>query len=70
MKGLIDIPDDFSSEPVKIIVSPILPVDTEKSQLNSEQFFCVSHLENVDQLLEAMRDEWGSLKHETIFIEY
>lgn len=58
LKDLIDIPDDFSSETVEIIVFPMLSADTEKKQLNPEQFFGVSHLENVDQLLEAMRDEW------------
>ncbi|MDO9423998.1 MAG: hypothetical protein Q7T40_07390 [Methylobacter sp.] len=58
LKNLIDIPDDFSSETVEIIVFPILPVDTEKTRLNPEQFFGVSHLEHVDQLLETMRDEW------------
>jgi len=32
-------------------------LDTEKAKLNPEQFFGVSHLEHVDQLLESMRDE-------------
>lgn len=32
-------------------------LDTEKAKLNPEQFFGVSHLEHVDQLLETMRDE-------------
>jgi hypothetical protein len=58
LKDLIDIPDDFSSETVEIIVFPILPIDTEKTRLNPEQFFGVSHLEHIDQLLETMRDEW------------
>lgn len=58
LKDLIDIPDDFSSETVEIIVFPILSADTEKKQLNPEQFFGVSHLTHVDQLLESMRDEW------------
>lgn len=58
LRDLIDIPDDFSSETVEIIVFPIPSADTEKNQLNPEQFFGVSHLENVDQLLKSMRDEW------------
>ncbi|MDO9049354.1 MAG: hypothetical protein Q7U66_16685 [Methylobacter sp.] len=58
LKDLIDIPDDFSSETVEIIVFPMLSADTEKNQLNPEQFFGVSHIEHVDQLLVAMRDEW------------
>jgi predicted RNase H-like HicB family nuclease len=33
-------------------------LNTEKAQLNPEQFFGVSHVEHVDQLLETMRDEW------------
>ncbi len=58
LKSLIDIPDDFGSETVEVIVLPVLSTDTEKKQLNPEQFFGISHLEHVDQLLEAMRDEW------------
>jgi hypothetical protein len=58
LKDLIDIPDDFSSETVEIIVFPMLSADTEKNHLNPEQFFGVSHFEHVDQLLESMRDEW------------
>ena len=58
LKDLIDIPDDFSSETVEIIVFPVLSANTEKNQLNPEQFFGVSHFEQVDQLLETMRDEW------------
>jgi len=33
-------------------------LDTEKVRLNPEQFFGVSHVEHVDQLLESMRNEW------------
>ncbi|MGZ4976196.1 MAG: hypothetical protein ACXV8O_03500 [Methylobacter sp.] len=58
LKDLIDIPDDFSSETVEVIVFPVFSVDTKKNQLDPEQFFGVSHIEHVDQLLEAMRDEW------------
>ena len=58
LKSLIDIPDDFSSETVEIIVFPVLPVDTEKNNFNPKQFFAVSRLEHVDQLLETLRDEW------------
>ncbi len=32
-------------------------LNTEKVRLNPEQFFGVSHVEHVDQLLESMRDE-------------
>ncbi len=58
LKDLIDIPENFSSETVEVIVFPVFSVDTKKNQLDPEQFFGVSHLEHVDQLLEAMRDEW------------
>ncbi|MCX7095911.1 MAG: hypothetical protein NTY50_21040 [Methylobacter sp.] len=37
-------------------------LDTENAKLNPEQFFGLSHIENVDQLLEAMRDEWEHSK--------
>ena len=58
LKDLIDIPDDFSSETVEIIVFPELPVDTEKTNFKPEQFFGVSRLKHIDQLLETLRDEW------------
>ncbi len=48
LKDLIDIPDDFSSETVEIIVFPILLDDTEKTRLNPEQFFGASHLEYIN----------------------
>ena len=58
LKDLIDIPDDFSSENVEIIIFPVLPSDAEKPNFKPEQFFGVSQLEHIDQLLESMRDEW------------
>ena len=58
LKDLIDIPDDFSSENVEIIIFPVLPSDAEKTNFKPEQFFGVSQLEHIDQLLETMRDEW------------
>ena len=58
LKSLIDIPDDFSSETVEIIVFPVLPINAEKNNFKPEQFFGVSQLEHVDQLLETLRDEW------------
>jgi len=58
LKDLIDIPDDFSSEKVEIIIFPVLAADTEKTNFKPEQFFGVSQLEHIDQLLETMRNEW------------
>ena len=58
LKSLIDIPDDFSSETVEIIVFPVLPADTGKNKFKPEQFFGVSRLEHVGQLLDTLRDEW------------
>ncbi len=58
LKDLIDIPDDFSSEKVEIIIFPVLPADTEKTNFKPEQFFGASQLEHIDQLLETTRDEW------------
>ena len=58
LKSIVDIPDDFSSEKVEIIIFPVLPADTEKTNFKPEQFFGVSQLEHVDQLFASMRDEW------------
>jgi len=35
-----------------------LPIDSEKNNFKPEQFFGISQLEHVDQLLETLRDEW------------
>lgn len=58
LKGLIDIPDDFSCEQVEIIIFPVLA--EPKTSFNPEQFFGSSQLEQVDLLLETMRNEWES----------
>ncbi|MDD2659287.1 MAG: hypothetical protein PHY54_06330 [Methylococcales bacterium] len=47
LKYLIDIPDDFSSEKVEIIIFPVLPADTEKTNFKPERFFGVSQLEHI-----------------------
>jgi hypothetical protein len=38
LDDLINIPDDFSSETVEIIVFPVLPVDTEKTTSSRNSF--------------------------------
>ena len=58
LKSIIDIPDDFSSEMVEIIILPVLPADAEKTSFKPELFFGASQLEHIDQLLETMRNEW------------
>jgi hypothetical protein len=39
LKDLIDIPDDFSSETVEIIVFPMLSADTEKKTVKPGTVF-------------------------------
>ena len=39
LKSLIDIPDDFSSEKVEIIIFPILSEQKTETPFNPEQFF-------------------------------
>jgi thiamine pyrophosphate-dependent acetolactate synthase large subunit-like protein len=58
LKDLIDIPDDFSYEKVEIIIFPVLPADTKKTDFKPEQFFGVNQLEHVDQLLETIQSEF------------
>lgn len=58
LQTLIDIPDGFSSENVEIIIFPVSPADTEKTNFKPEQFFGASKLEDIDQQLETLRDEW------------
>lgn len=58
LKGLIDLPEGFSSEKVEVIILPVLPDRTGNTHFNPEQFFGISQLENVDLQLEAMRNEW------------
>jgi len=36
LKSIIDIPDDFNSEKVEIIIFPVLPSDAEKTNFKPE----------------------------------
>lgn len=58
LKTLCNIPDNFSSEKVEIIIFPVFSEKTKTAQFNPEQFFGISHLTNTDQLLKDMRNEW------------
>ncbi|CAK0743055.1 hypothetical protein KFZ76_09415 [Methylovulum psychrotolerans] len=60
LQNVIDIPDDFSSDTVEVIVFPMLPRSdvSGATDFTPELFFGVSRLEQVGQLLEAMRNEW------------
>ena len=58
LKTLCNIPDDFSSETVEIIIFPVFTEKTKKQPFNPEQFFGISHLKNTEQLLKDMRNEW------------
>ena len=58
LKTLCNIPDDFSSDKVEIIIFPVFPEQDKKQLFNPEQFFGVSHIKNTGQLLKDMRNEW------------
>ena len=58
LKTLCNIPDNFSSEQVEIIIFPVFPEKTETKPFNPDQFFGISQLKNTEQLLKDMRNEW------------
>ena len=56
-KGFVDIPEGFTANKVEVLVLPVTNDSKIKKPFNPEEFFGVSHLENVDEQLKAMRDE-------------
>jgi hypothetical protein len=58
LRDIIDIPDDFSSDTVEVIILPVAAPANAADVFNPEQFFGVSRIKNVEQLLAAQRDEW------------
>ncbi len=58
LKGVIDIPEYFTANKVEIFIFPVADDLKTKQGFNPEDFFGVSHLKNIDEQLEVMRNEW------------
>ena len=55
LKPMIDIPSTFNYKKVEIL---ILPIETQATAFEPENFFGVSHIENIKPAIQKMRDEW------------
>ena len=54
---MIDIPSTFNYQKVEILILPI-ETETKTEVFEPENFFGVSHIENVEQAIHEIRDEW------------
>ena len=60
LREMMDIPSTFIHKKVEVLIIPI-----ENDELKSEKkfnpldFYGVSHIENIEQDIEKMREEWN-----------
>ena len=57
LRTMIDIPSTFNYKKVEILILPI-ETETKTEVFEPENFFGVSHIENVEQAIHEIRDEW------------
>ena len=57
LRTMIDIPSTFNYQKVEILILPI-ETETKTEVFEPENFFGVSHIENVEQAIHEIRDEW------------
>ena len=57
VRTMIDIPSTFNYKKVEILILPI-ETETKTEVFEPENFFGVSHIENVEQAIHEIRDEW------------
>lgn len=59
LKGMIDIPPTFTYQKVEILILPVEVRAIEKKEVfEPENFFGISHIENIEQAIQTMREEW------------
>ena len=58
LKGIVDIPEYFTGNQVEIFIFPVIEDSKLKSTFHPENFFGLSHVDNIDKHVEAMRNEW------------
>ncbi|WP_428357285.1 hypothetical protein [Methyloprofundus sp.] len=58
LKGIIDIPDNFSFEKVEVLVLPVQEKISTDKKFNPDSFFSVSNFVDVEKQLNKIRDEW------------
>ena len=59
LRGMIDIPSTFNYKKVELLILPIEVQAAEKKEdFEPEIFFGVSHIVNIEQAIQTMRDEW------------
>lgn len=58
LREVIDIPENFSSDTVEVIILPVLLAESAAEPFKPKPFFGASRLADVEQLLAAQRQEW------------
>ena len=60
LRRTIDIPSTFNYEKVEILILPVEVHAIEKKNevFKPENFFGVSHIDNIEHAIQTMRDEW------------
>ena len=57
LRRMIDIPSTFNYQKVEILILPI-ETETKTEVFEPEKFYGVSHIENIEQAIQGIRDEW------------
>lgn len=58
-KVTIDIPEDFDANEVEVIVMPYNDVKEKEQDVDFSKYFGVMDIENVDEEIDSIRNEWG-----------
>lgn len=62
LKTMVEIPHNFNHSKVEIL---IMPFEEESSpppmKFNPKEFFGVSNIENINQKIQEIRDEWNRI---------
>ena len=60
LRGTLDIPSTFGYKKVEVLILPVdsHAIEGKKEAFEPENFYGVSRIENIDQALQEMHDEW------------
>ncbi len=62
LRSIIEIPSDFNHSKVEILIMPFEDVNRKGApEFNPEEFYGVSKIDNVEDAVKEMRDEWDRL---------
>jgi hypothetical protein len=62
LRPMIDIPPTFNYKKVEILILPVeekIQATEKQVDFDPEKFFGISHIKNIEQAIQEMRDEWN-----------